>query len=169
MELAATVFYVVLFAPLIALGGLLGLVTRIRTFAPGHGLAAWIPGALAMGIAGMLAAVGLACPVVRAGPFTGVDVRAGVRARRRGWAAFVVATGVYRYRVAITATIGNAAAAIHGDGRLGDIGAASVAITVIPRRVYGATAQACQGQRRKNRFEQFHGGFRVRQESMAHE
>ena len=35
--------------------------------------------------------------------------------------------------------------------------------------VYKRQAQACQGQRRKNRFEQFHGGFRVRQESMAHE
>lgn len=60
METAATAFYVILFAPLIALAGLLGLVTRTRTFAPGHALAGWVPGALAIGLAGLLFAVATA-------------------------------------------------------------------------------------------------------------
>jgi membrane protease YdiL (CAAX protease family) len=57
---AATVFYFVLFAPLIALGGMLGLITRTRTFAPGTGLGAWVPGALLAGAAGLLLSVGFA-------------------------------------------------------------------------------------------------------------
>lgn len=60
VALAASVFYLVLFAPLIAVGGFLGLITGVRTFGPGHRLAAWVPAGLAIGAGGLLFAVGLA-------------------------------------------------------------------------------------------------------------
>jgi membrane protease YdiL (CAAX protease family) len=58
--LAASLFYAVLFAPLIALGGVLGYITGTRTFTPGHRLAGWLPGGLGAGIAGLLLAAGFA-------------------------------------------------------------------------------------------------------------
>lgn len=60
IALAATAFYLVLFAPLIALGALLGWTTGIRTLAPGRNLAVWLPGALGAGGVGILATIGFA-------------------------------------------------------------------------------------------------------------
>ena len=89
---------------------------------------------------------------------------------RRRWTGFVVPAGVHRHRdrIAVGGTISDAGAAIHRDGRFTHIRAVTVA-PLTGLWVHRAAAQARKDQPREKQLEGENGGFRVRQESMAHE